>query len=140
MSKNEHINKQDKTMDNMQMETRLIDLTLSELTDAIAEAVRRACNEAVASLKNQEGRREEPEHGKKKLVGLDAIAEAMCSSKGTVQRWMRLGLLEGCYKRINNKIIVEDERKLLEMAARASGRMKQRGGARKGNRVSYSMM
>lgn len=114
---------------------RIIDMTQGELMELIEQAVRKSCKAMTIELESRMNA--EPPESSRQYCGIKGLAEALCVSKVTAQRWKSLGYLEGGYQQIGNSIIVKDAQRLRDIAAKAIEKAK---GAKRRNRVSYSIM
>lgn len=107
----------------MEADKRLVDMTAGELMKIIVDIVHdnnMSIYEVIESRMNS--KKPEVMH-----VGLKGIAEVLNVSYQTAQRLYSSGKLEGGYKQIGKKILVEDAQLLRDVAAHNMGKQVKNG-------------
>lgn len=109
----------------------------SDLKALMKNLLQQTCQELTLTIESRLNKEQAQPSEAETYHGISGLAKALGVSKVTAQRWKTLGYLEGGYQQIGNSIIIADPQKLRDTAERRMANAKQ---ARKGNRVSYSIL
>ena len=104
----------------MDASTRIIDMTLGELMDAIARQLRAEQDKFFVKIESRLNNENKP------LYGLDGICEALGCGKTKAVLLKKSGDLEGGYEQIGKTIYIKDPQLLRDIAAQAEKKRKAR--------------